>query len=74
MGSLKPGSQTGNIEAGDKLLIHPFVNEDCVFYGRTDMEQNAFVELTPEQISEDKYPFSFDDESVTFIDVGPKVK
>lgn len=32
----------------DKLLVHPFLNEDSVFFGRTDLEENAFVELTPE--------------------------
>jgi hypothetical protein len=56
----------------EKLLVHPFINSDSVFFGRTNLNDNNFIELSQDQVSELKYPFQFDDESVTFIDVGTK--
>jgi hypothetical protein len=42
------------------LLIHPFANPGSVFFGKRDMESNAFVELTPDQLTEDSYLFDLE--------------
>lgn len=77
MAKLAPGTASSSSVAhppSEKLLIHPFVNPDSVFFNRTDHQENAFVELTGDQITPEKYPFSFDDQNVTLITVGPKTK
>lgn len=44
------------------LLIHPFANPDSVFYAKRDIESNAFIELTLDQLTEDKYLFDLEGE------------
>lgn len=68
MDSMKPGTQQKVCFESDKILVHPFVNEESVFFQRSDFQQNAFVEL--ENFDSSKYPFAFDDENVTFVDVN----
>ena len=52
----------------DSFLLHPYVNKDSVFYGKKDLEENAFVELAKDQISEDKFLFDIEaDDCSNFI-------
>lgn len=44
------------------LLPHPYTNRDSVFFGRKDLEDNAFIELTKDQLSADKFLFDFEEE------------
>lgn len=44
------------------LLPHPYVNQDSVFFGRKDLEDNAFIELSKEQLSDDKFLFDLEEE------------
>ena len=50
----------------EKLLVQPFVNQDCAFFQNAELIETGFTQV---DFDVSKVPFDFEDDTVTFIEV-----